>query len=280
MELIERTFEYRKYNEEFTIGCIADMHLGAKGCDKERLKRDVSRHVDNPNFYWFGGGDYIDAIVPSDARRFDPKTIDPSFTVEDLSDLPKAQMAEVASILSPIKSRCLGFLRGNHEESIRKKHFHDVLEWLCAEWGVPSLNDTCMMRLKFRRLTNGDKPPVHIVKIFASHTRIAGKKKGSKINRLRELFGQFDADVYFAGHGHDRVKDDSFVHLTVPNKGTLRLLPKRKIGIMTGSYLRTYQEGSSGYGETALYQPCDMGFLGVTIQPDKLKFKIYDPNEV
>jgi len=74
LEIIEKRLAY-KIGQTFRIFFIADQHIGNPGCDIKRMKEDVELVASDPTAYWIQGGDAIDAIVPSDIKRFDPSTV-------------------------------------------------------------------------------------------------------------------------------------------------------------------------------------------------------------
>ena len=266
MQLIQKTIEYQKVGEEFKLYYIADIHLGNAACDKNKYSQHVNRISSENHSYWVGGGDYCDCIHTSD-KRFDITTIDPRYH-DKLDDLATYQQIDFQNITEPIKDKCLGLLRGNHEEKIRLHYHRDICRRMCEDWNVPYLKDTTMIRLRFIRKSKGmtTKPSSTVFTIFCSHSHIAGRRAGGKTNRLEDLMRMFDADIYFIAHGHQKVVVSSS-SLSVPTSGELKLVNHRKIGMMTGSYLRAYQQDVSCYAEKGLYCPSDLGATCVTIKP-------------
>ena len=267
MEIIERRFEFRR-GQSFRIYYVADQHIGNAGADLKRMKEDVKQILDDPHAYWIQGGDAIDAVVPSDKKRFDPDTV-----VSRLDNVVLDQIKTFEETYEPIADRCLGILRGNHEEQIRLRHHVNVLEGLCLKWNVPSLGDTAFIRLVFSRGKNGASGSSSII-LFAAHSNVAGRSGGAKVSRLETLLGYFDADIYMIAHGHKKVSHVSTL-LSMAKEGKPRLITKKKIGVMTGSYLRSYQKGISTYAEKGLYPPSDLGAIAVTIDPERRDYRVY-----
>lgn len=146
--------------------------------------------------------------------------------------------------------------------SLRKYHHYDLVNAWCADWRVPYLKAASIIRLRFNRGMHSS-----VLKILTAHGNIAGRKSGNKVNRLEDLIMMFDADVYMLAHGHKKVMH-STSRLSVPTKGKLDLIEDKKVGFMTGSYLKTYQQGVESYAETALYPPSDLGAVCVIIRPE------------
>lgn len=76
----------------------------------------------------------------------------------------------------------------------------------------------------------------------------------------------FEADLYVVGHGHKKVSHKAS-RLSCPTRGKMKLIAEKKIGAMTGSYLKAYKEGSASYGESKLYPPADQGMIKFSIVP-------------
>ena len=146
----------------------------------------------------------------------------------------------------------------------------DVIDWLCTEWCVPNLKDTAFIRVRFLR---GEHKSSSVINIFSAHGNVAGRKGGSKINRLEDLMGSFEADIYMLAHGHKKITHSASI-LEVPHCGELRLKTKKRVGFMTGSYLRSYQQGANCYAEKGLFPPSDLGCMCVVIKPIERDFWI------
>jgi hypothetical protein len=261
MQVIEHIVNYEKTSDTFRLHYISDIHEGNSGHDRNALRRDVNMIKDDPNAIWFGGGDYADCIVTSDSKRWDPKAIAPEY-FPHLDNLVTKQFETVKRELLPIKDKCVGLHDGNHEASIRRKYHVDHVNAWAAEWGVPHLKNLALTRLTFRRK---DHSSTFIV--FSSHSSIAGRNTGGKINRLTNLMSSFDADIYMVGHGHHKVHAQPVI-LGCTRKGEPKLQSQTRVAFMTGAYLRTYQEDVETYGETSLYSPTELGALRVCIKPE------------
>jgi hypothetical protein len=262
----------------FRIYDIADKHEGAAGSDHTKFARDVDKIYKDPRAFWIDGGDSIDAVNRND-KRFNVQSVDPYYH-NKLDDLADAQMDRYCERVEKIGDKCLGKLRGNHEESIRRYYHRDVTEKFCNRFRVPNLKNCALIRLRFRRSSPNmtTHPPTTIIKIFCAHGHITGRKTGSKLNRLKDLFTQFDADIYMIAHGHEKILDAKQTTLTIPNAGKLHLVTQIKRGFMTGSYLRTYQEGEENYAEKGLYAPSDLGAVCATIKPATKEVQIEETN--
>lgn len=251
-------------SDSFRLYPIGDIHLGAAACDVDSLRETLQLVRDDPSALWIGMGDYAECINLQD-KRFDLKSVDPKY-LPRLDDIANACFEDLADLFEPVKQKCLGLLVGNHEETLRTRHSQDVHGALCLRLGVKNLGYDALVRWTFRRAVRGPKPPSSTLTIFASHGTIAGRRDGSKLNRIEDLHRNFDADVYLVGHGHSQLVGRS-VQLSVPDSGHLKLKERLRLSLMTGTFRKSYEEGTRDYSEKSHFAPPVIGCPVVTIQP-------------
>ena len=209
-------------------------------------------------------GDYCDYIGIGDPR-LDLRELDPATTVEELQDLANFQMRKVAAELHPIKDRFLGLLIGNHDNKMATKLQHPIHDRFCEYLGVPNLGYSCILKLHIIR-KYGSSQTTRLLKIYAHHGAGAGRKKGSKVNRIEDLAASFPfCDIYAMGHVHDRMCHVSTVLDATEKINKLVAMP-RAFGI-TGTFLETYTQGTISYSEQAQYPPTALGVITFTIKP-------------
>ena len=248
MEINKHEIKYKSKSALYYVVPLGDIHLGNACCDLDKCKEMVKWIRDNKNTYWIGMGDYIDCINYTD-KRFDPDTVAEPYS-HNLANAVPLQIEDMIKILSPIKDKCLGLHRGNHEELIRLKYHFDVLYEMWKAFKVPMLNDSAITRLAFQKVTPNSDSSRCAIDIFSMHGRVGGYKGGYKINRLEDYIGYVDADVYLMGHSHIKETETKSV-LYVDNQ--LNLKNKKRILAVTGCFLRGYQHGISSYVEKGMY---------------------------
>jgi hypothetical protein len=101
--------------------------------------------------------------------------------------------------------------------------------------------------------------------IYVTHGHCGSGKSGAKVNRLEDIAHFMDADLIMMGHGHKKVIAPPVLKICLDDRGNVG--HRKQISIMTGSYLRTYVENATTYGEKAGYAPCDLGTVHVTLKP-------------
>jgi len=274
----KRYIIHNSKKDEFTIWNLADLHWWNKACDVKGIKRDIRTIQNDPFSFWVGGGDYADYIGYTD-KRFDPDCVPDRIKVEDLGKSGKVQVSEIKDLFSPIKDKCLGLLLGNHEKKYQtekeQSHLH---AWLCTELGVPNLEYSALFDLIFARgkgsripeLMNespedNDRRESQSFRFYVHHGAGFAQTSGGKLNRLIQFMESFDADIYMVAHVHDQVgRRQSTIGA---NTTCTELTHKEKIGVISGSYLKTYAQGVTTYGEQRGYKPTHLGSATISIVP-------------
>jgi hypothetical protein len=254
-----------------------------RGCAEEDIREDIEKIRTNPNAIWVGGGDYVDYIGYTD-KRFDPDCVSQSVPISALGHLGTYGMNLVKELFSPIANKCIGLLYGNHELTYMKhKEQSENHIWLCKELGVENLGYCALFDLAFIRdcsyttpalshvRTNVDRGPDWSRRIFLHHGAGFATTPGGKLNKLLQFMNAFDADIYMCGHVHDQ-KGQRIIQIGA-NPECTKIVAKNKIGVISGSYLKTYQEGVTGYGEQKGYSPTVLGSARVFIDPENKEVK-------
>jgi hypothetical protein len=268
----------------FKIVYFSDIHWLAKACAEKEVLKTRDEILADPFTFWIGGGDYGEFIGFGDAKRFDPDAVADSVTVKDLGSLGKRTYERIyREIFAPIKHKCLGLIIGNHEKQyMRRLQQEDLHGWLCTEMGVPNLGYSCFMDVVFQQWRGPMIPdgpcqlsPVSLPKkfhggsetfrIWCHHGAGAAQTKGGKINRLTSFMRNFEADIFFMGHVHDQMG----ARLTplIADSDCAKIRHRIKLGVVSGSYLKTYAQGVTTYGEQKGYEPTTLGAAFVQIQP-------------
>lgn len=263
--------EFRKHEcvrngrtEWYNIVPLGDIHLGNIGCDLAAFKSMIEWIKNKEDTLWVGMGDYIDAINYSDPR-FDPKTVSPKYiSGGDIDKTIQLQIEDLCGLLEPIKDKCIGILRGNHEETIRRFYHYDVLYEIAKELDFKRdmlLYDTAVVRLHFTRAQTNRR----VFDIFCAHGNVGGRTYGAKSNRIRELHNQFVADIYLLAHSHIKQAQIGTV-IGFDHRGNE--YKKKIIDAFTGCFLRGYERGQTSYIEKCLYPATDIGAVRLMIQPE------------
>ena len=262
MEIINYRIKCKSRSDKFYVVPISDCHIGTKNCDMEKLKGTVEWIKKTKNVYWYDNGDSIDSINFSD-KRFDPRDIEDEV---DLHDLARSQADMYCSLMKPIAERCICKLSGNHEETLGRKYHFDVNNYICGKLGVRNAGYNAYINLFFMRGVGSST-----LKIFSSHGFGGGRSVGAKINNIVSIGNMFLADVYVMGHNHEKVVKDAEILDCTNSAKNPHLLARKRLYILAGSFLKTFEQGQTSYGEIKVYPPIPTGFTKIFIEPHRHK---------
>lgn len=263
-----RIITYGREDAEFSIYGVYDIHWGNRGRSLEYLRRDVQRIRKDPFAMWILGGDYFDMIAPGDPR-FDADSIDESIKLSDINKLAAALTLGLVDELKPIHEKCLMGLMGNHEHQyMKRKDCGLVHEEVCGALGIVNgmFSAWCDLYFVLKQGVKGctiekasDPPRKYTAKLrlLAHHGFGGANTAGGKINKLKQLVDAVDADLVIMGHVHEAFTK-AFVRLH-PGERCDGIHNRITMGMISGSYLRTYASGFVSYGEQRGYFPTTLG---------------------
>jgi len=275
----KRYITYSSKSDVISIYNIADIHRNNAACALNKCRADIQSIADDPYSYWLGGGDYADYIGYQDRKRFDPSTIAPGLEVKDLGQLGAISTQLVKELFEPIKKKSLGLLYGNHEDSYQIHNEQQNLHgWLCTELGGSHLDMgySALMDVVFIHTPGSGEPKLYWTdpkvgatrqqfRFFIHHGAGGAATPAGKLNRLIKFMDYFIADIYMIGHVHGQT--GTRLTQVSANKPCSVIKDKDRLGIITGTYLRTYTQNITGYGEKRGYRPTKLGAVSVDINP-------------
>ena len=259
MEVTARDINYR-YNDSFVLKPLFDAHIGSPACDEYALKEYLAENDDEATFI-LGGGDLLDAVIASDAKRY-RKSADAAGGDAILDE----QIDRAHSILWPYKERILGLGVGNHEDVILQRCSTDLIQRLCRRLEVPYLGYSGLYRLQFRQATGGGRTVI----IRYHHGWASGRTPGGQLTSNVKDVLNWDADIYLYGHGH-ALHTYSIPRLGLTGK---TLVSKDLVICLCGTFLKTYTIGSTTYSERKGYPPIRVGSPWISIKPHRRGIKI------
>lgn len=274
----KRYIAHGSRSNSFTVWNLSDIHLGNRACAVDTVKRDIERIRKDPTAFWLGGGDYAEYIGAQD-KRFDPDAVAESLTVADMGKLGLVLTSRVRDLFKPIAHKCLGLLMGNHERHYERWTEQTGLHaWLCNELQVPNLQYSAFFDVVFCRCPGVKAPRLQFTyppnhcgqgkssyRFMVHHGAGFATTPAGKLKRLIDFMERFDADVVMCGHVHDQ-KGQRLVRIGA-DKDCTTITAKESIGVISGSYLRTYAQGVTTYGEQKGYAPVPLGASFVRITP-------------
>lgn len=268
-------------NEMFYLSTIGDVHKGSVDCRDKELDAMLNTLTNQPNHYWLDMGDKGEFINISD-KRYDIRQIHPKFRA--CATIVTAQGDDYVESVKPYTSRCLGLLRGNHEDAIYKHYHFDIHQYICNGLGAIDLTEDCFINLHFLRTGSSQRV---VITIFATHKAGGGTTMGAVVSQLEKLSRGFDAHIYLSAHHHKTIcfPEDVIMPKTnitadfPPNEdsklvmrfGDIKAITKYFAG--TGSFFGSYPVATkendmvTTYAQKSTYLPNTLGWTEIEIIP-------------
>lgn len=240
-------------SEPLRIAFLGDLHVGSKNADLDRFLQAVDT-VKEYDAYWIGMGDWADAIVPSPSeRRFDMDVVDERFLK------PEYQYRWVEEALKPIARKGLVILTGNHDEVLRKRHYHDWVDDLAYRLKVPYGTYSSFLRLVLRKTGTS----VRKLDFYIHHGHFSGSTAGGGLNKLLKMSSIMEADIYAMGHIHRKMfTTDSILYVN----DALEIVERKRYYVATGGFLKGYHTPKGSYVERKMLAPLELGAIMLEIR--------------
>ena len=256
------------YKEGDTIKLYAwgDFHTLSASCDIDALYAARKEIEEQENAYHIFMGDGAECITPSD-KRWSAKGLDWDIvSPSDIDRIPSLTVEYLGAFFKPIADKCIGFHRGNHEETADRSYNRELCVEVMKEAGISP--DLYAPAGAFTKLVfdDGNKHTMSI-DINSAHGRQAGELDGGKLNRMKRALSHLRCDILLRGHSHSLFAVP--VESLSTNSTNTRMVPHRGYVSHTGSFLRTYEEDTVCYGEVADYPPTTIGCPVFFITPSR-----------
>lgn len=222
--------------DSIEIRPLADLHIGDMSCDFKAILDELEYIKNTPNCYCVLDGDLMDTAIASSIGDTYSSTHN-----------PMEQLKECVKLFEPIKGKILAVVGGNHENRIYKTDGLDITELMCHQLGIADRYSPTTA-LVFIRLGNDNKHRKVCYTLYMTHGNGGGKKEGGKIQRLADLAGIVDADIYLMAHVHQPAAlRNSFYRANPENSAATRT---EHLFVNTAAWLKY-----GGYGDKQGYKP-------------------------
>jgi len=164
---------------------------------------------------------------------------------------PMTQIQTCVDLLTPIKDRIIMINNGNHENRTYIKEGIDLTEIIAQQLGCSDKYTKCggLLFIRFgesSRLKSKGRKMSYM--IYALHGSGGGRKEGAKANRLAEMSGIIDADIYIHSHTHlPMIMKQAFYRVSASNS-SISLVDK--LFVNTSATLNY-----GGYGQQFEFKP-------------------------
>lgn len=232
-------------NEPVIIIPLADIHLGNKGCNLEKLEQIVKLINETPNCYTILLGDLTETATKTSIGL---GIFDEDFHID-------VQLASVKKILKPLaeQGKILGALIGNHEMRLAYTVNLNPTYMICESLDIPYFGYQGYLSLAVGNQT---------YRILATHGKGNASTPQGKIAAVRKLVNIADADIYLMGHIHGRMYDNDIIHEMDEQSGTV--VPRIRHYVVCGSFLEYW----GTYAEMKLLSPAITGSVMLVLDPD------------
>lgn len=225
--------------ERLEIHPLADLHIGDMSCNFKAILDELEYIKNTPNCYCVLDGDLMDTAIASSIGDTYAST-----------HSPMEQLQECVNLFKPLADagKILCVLPGNHENRIYRQDGVDITYLMCQQLGIADRYSptTALVFIRF------GKDPRHNRKlcysIYMAHGAGGGRKEGGKINRLADMAGIIDTDIYIMAHVHQPAAIRNSFYRASPENSTAAKV--EHLFVNTAAWLEY-----GGYGERSLYKP-------------------------
>ena len=177
--------------EEIKIYTFADWHIGDVECDMDNIKQQIETVKNDKNAYCILNGDLINNATKTSVSDCYSASMSPMQQLETLIEL-----------LTPIKNKIIAITNGNHERRTYKSDGIDIIKLVAKELKLEEKYADAGAVVFIRFGWNAARKRKHWYSVYVTHGCGGGKKAGGKVNRLEDLVGVVDTDIYIHSHTH------------------------------------------------------------------------------
>jgi predicted phosphodiesterase len=260
MRSITRRIECTGRGDSFTIVPFGDAHLGNAACDERLLDETINRIANSPNTYWIGMGDFGDAINRHDKRHREDTY---ARWLWGKGAAMKVQRDYIREKLKPIGSKCLAYLKGNHEDELENNANSDMYLDIIESFGLKEdirLDMAGFLLLRFG-LPNAASSSLTF---YLHHGWGGGDRVSGACLKLDRLPESYTADVYMIGHTH-RIVVTPKPSIGIDGRGNIKA--STMFLINTGTFLKCALPDAVTYSERKGMQPLVMGCPTIQVTP-------------
>jgi hypothetical protein len=189
LEFYTRQFE----GNHFRIYPLGDWHFGSRQCHTDFIAQVIAEIKADADGCWIGMGDFMENAIIGSKSDVYTQTVP-----------PREQMDHIVDLLTPIKSKGLFMIGGNHEARTMRLVGIQPEAYIAARLDIPFVGFSCYSHL----LTRADQSGTHRshgrgFTVYAHHNTGGGVTAGGKINAAEKLrLIAPTADAIFSAHTH------------------------------------------------------------------------------
>jgi len=260
----------------FNLYLFSDAHAGSSLFYRKGFLKFVNTVKKDKMGYAIDLGDAIEAIASDDKRYTDDTAKQP---------IPLKQANDYIEMIRPIKDKIIVRLLGNHEHTLHR--FGNLAQHICTQLDIPY--GTFTVKVLFTDKKTGKL----MFKAFVTHgfrsiTNQAFDPIQREANvkaRLKRLLSEKSGDCILQAMGHTHklivaeptkklwLSDDgmNIKQQYMNHEGNLYIHPDHRWTVNTGSFLKLYENGVSGYAEMYGYDPVELGYARVEVRKGEIE---------
>lgn len=244
---------YHRLNESFHHFICSDLHLDNTKCDRGLLLEHLQEAKNRGAFIQMHG-DILDLMQGKGDRRSNKSALMSEHKIGSYID---GAIYEAAEFLDPFKENIIVISDGNHETSVLNKLETDPLARLCdllrrEGAQVEHMPYVGFVRYIFRQTFGGMG---RSLTVFFAHGHWGGIITKGTMAAERYVGIAPQADVYYAGHTHDRNMIEK-VQYRYSQRGKIQMYPI--VYIKGGTYKEEFAKGS-GWAVEKIAMPKNIG---------------------
>ena len=281
MKVLNHKLPYTGASSQFALWFLTDLHLGAAACDERLLRAHIDQIAADEHARWIGGGDFIDCIARVGDKRYDEDTM--ADWVRGKKDVVGLEARRFVELVTPIASKCLGMIEGNHERTaityydrnIYGEMVADVAKAAGKEPADLALGVHGFLSLQFRRHNaTGTSGQGWRMIVYAHHGAGGGSMPGGHALSLGRVLSRYDCDLALLGHRHV----EAFVSQPALSVVGSRVEKRNRVGMYVASYLDSYIDASGTprdtYPELKGLPTLTLGSTPVLVSPADREFYV------
>ena len=256
--------------KNFNLYLFGDVHAGSSLFYRKGFLKFVNTVKKDKIGYAIDMGDAIEAIMTDDKRYTDDTAREP---------IPLKQAKDYIDMIHPIRSKIIVRLLGNHEHKLHR--FGNLSEHICHQLDIPYGTYTAKVIFTDKK-TGATMFKAFVTHGFRSITNQAHDPLQREANmkaRLKRLLMEKSGDCILQamGHTHKLIVARPTTKLWLSDNGSEikqrythsegeYIHPDHRYVVNTGSFLKLYANGVSGYAELFGYDPVELGYIKVEVR--------------
>lgn len=249
-------------NEPLTLIPFGDIHYDSPAFSQDKWGEFLERAKSLKKAVFLGMGDYLDGYSASERIILSNPGMHESSRKRFESE-EKGRIRRLYEDIRFMEGKLIGLLGGNHYPQFSNGTTGD--QYLAELLSTNYLGVCSAMAV---HLKIGKREKRAVLRIFAHHGRGAGTTVGGRMNSVEKLASIAEADIFLMGDNHARGVLPLGEKLYLHDANGKSTLCSRKLWIArTGSFLRAYVNGESGYVVDRALPPASLGWVEFNIIP-------------